>query len=182
MENQLKEIAKINQVSILVSENHEKLVPIRPICDALGIDFQSQLKKIKVDELLGSTVVLSPTVGADKKLREMACLPAVFVFGWLSTINPKNVKSEAKEAVIKYRIECYLVLAKHFTEKSDFLAEKQKAVEVQVDALEKVRDDFKNAKSRLDTEKKRMVEIRGLTFEEWQSNKRQLRILFDKND
>ena len=61
----IKTIARIKDIDILILEEGEKRVPIRPICDLLGIDYSSQLKKIKNDEILKSTVVLSTTVGAD---------------------------------------------------------------------------------------------------------------------
>ncbi len=60
-------IAKINKVPIVIFDR-EKLVPIKPICDALGVNFPSQYSKIKEDDILNSTVVLSTTVGGDKKI------------------------------------------------------------------------------------------------------------------
>lgn len=55
--------AKINkQDLVIISENTSKLVPIKPICAALGIDFKSQYAKLKDDENLSSTMVLSTTV------------------------------------------------------------------------------------------------------------------------
>ena len=43
--------AKINnQDLVIISENTSKLVPIKPICAALGIDFKSQYAKLKDDE------------------------------------------------------------------------------------------------------------------------------------
>lgn len=45
----------------------------------------------------------------------MFCLPLEYVYGWIFTINPKNVSEGAKESVRKYRRECYDVLYCHFT-------------------------------------------------------------------
>ncbi len=40
--------AKINnQELIIISENANKFVPIKPICDALGIDYPTQYQKLK---------------------------------------------------------------------------------------------------------------------------------------
>lgn len=36
------------------------------------------------------------------------------VYGWLATINPGKVAPEAREAVTRYRRECYDVLYEHF--------------------------------------------------------------------
>lgn len=68
--------AKINnQELVIISENTGKLVPIKPICAALGIDFKSQYAKLKDDENLSSVMVLSTTTGADGKNYERFCLP-----------------------------------------------------------------------------------------------------------
>ena len=109
-----KTIARVNNVAILAGNDSEKLVPIKPICEALGIDRKAQQDKIREDEFLSSVGVLSTATGADGKQYEMFCLPLEFIFGWLFTINPKNVKEEAQEAVRQYRIECYRVLYNHF--------------------------------------------------------------------
>lgn len=45
----------------------------------------------------------------------MLCLLLRYVYGWLFTINPKNVAPGAREAVTRYRRECYEALYKHFT-------------------------------------------------------------------
>ena len=109
-------ISKINGVDIVtVERDGEIFVPIKPICEAIGIDARAQRDKIQSDEILGSTGVLSTLVAADGKEREMYCLPLRYVYGWLFTINPKNVAPEAREAVAVYRRKCYDVLYEHFT-------------------------------------------------------------------
>lgn len=108
-----KIITRVNNVDI-VATSDEQMVPIRPICEALGIDVENQRKKIQDDEDLSSVAVLSTATGADGKQYEMLCLPIRYVFGWLFTINPKNVKTEAQEAVRAYRRRCYDALYSHF--------------------------------------------------------------------
>lgn len=88
-----REIAKVNNVAIMAGNDPKKLVPIKPICEALGIDYARQFQKLKDDEDLGPTIGLAPTVAADEKIREMVCLPMEFIFGWLFTINPKKCKT-----------------------------------------------------------------------------------------
>lgn len=63
-----KIIARVNNVDIL-STSDEQLVAIRPICEALGIDWSSQKQRIERDEILGSTMVMITTVAADGKKR-----------------------------------------------------------------------------------------------------------------
>ena len=108
-------IIKINGTEIFAESTEDGIfVPIKPICTAIGVDFKSQYEKLQNDEILSSTMVLSTTVGADGKEREMVSLPLMYIYGWLFTINPKNVAPEAKESVTKYRMECYRALYRHF--------------------------------------------------------------------
>lgn len=114
MDQQL--ITRINGADIVtVDREGEILVPIKPICTALGIDDKRQREKIQEDEILNSVGGLTPSTGTDGKTYEMFCLPLQYVYGWLFTINPKNVAPEAREAVARYRRECYDVLYEHFT-------------------------------------------------------------------
>jgi antirepressor protein ant len=109
-----KVVTTINGVEILASKASEGLVPIKPICEALEIDYPTQFQKLKDHQIFGSTIGLSPTVAADGKEREMACLPIEFFPGWLFSINPANVKEESKENLIRFQLECNRVLFHYF--------------------------------------------------------------------
>lgn len=171
-----KTVAKINEVKILLIDEGEKFVPIRPICDALGIASNTQIEKIKEDEILSSVDTLRVSTGADGKQYEMYCLPFMYIFGWLFTINPKNVKPEAQEAVAKYRMECYKALFQHFTDQSQFLEEKQLLLEKKVDEVDRIRDDFRNAQNNLKEARQALNKVREFTFEEWRAEKGQLQL------
>lgn len=131
-------IAKINGVEIYAETNEDGsvLVPIKPICTALGIDDRAQRTKIQEDDILNSVGVLSTLTGADSKTYEMWALPLKYVYGWIFTINPKNVAPEAKENVIKYRKECYDVLYDHFTGK---ISKTNELNEMEIEILEQLR-------------------------------------------
>ena len=179
MEATTKTLARINKVDILLVENGEKLIPIKPICEALGVDDKAQKDKIKNDEILGSTGVLSTSVGADGKDREMFYIPFKYVFGWLFSINPKNVAPEAREAVLNYKSQCYDVLYNHFTAHSQFYEEKQQVLRAKDMELERIRAEFNTAKDRLEQAKKEFKETMNMSFEEWQASKQQLKIEFE---
>lgn len=109
-------ISKINGVEIVtVDRNGEIFVPIKPICAALGIEDAAQRVKIQNDEFLSSVGSIIESTGADGKSYDMYALPLKFIYGWLATINPGKVAPEAREAVTRYRRECYDVLYEHFT-------------------------------------------------------------------
>lgn len=167
-------VAKINNVEIVIIENGEKRVAIKPICEILGVDFSAQLQRIKNDEILGSTVGLSTTVGSDKKAREMQTIPFKFVFGWLFTINPKNVSPEAKESVIRFKLECYNALYNHFTRQSEFLEQRQKAIDKQLEEVTRLRRDFKDAEHRMRDARNELDRVRSITFNDWLADQSQL--------
>ena len=114
MQQQL--ISKINGVDIVtVDRDGDVFVPIKPICVALGIEAAPQRDKLQKDEFFNSVGTIIVSTGADGKSYDMYALPLKFIYGWLATINPGKVSGEAREAVARYRRECYDVLYEHFT-------------------------------------------------------------------
>ncbi|MBD5184467.1 MAG: hypothetical protein HDS97_06215 [Bacteroidales bacterium] len=101
-----------------VEKDGEFFVPVKPICQAIGIDFSSQIARVKESPLIAPTMVVITTVGADNRTREMVCIPERFVYGWLASIKPGKVSPEARENVIRYQTECYEILYNHFHRKA----------------------------------------------------------------
>lgn len=179
MKTQTRTVAVINSSKILVIENGQKLVPIKPICEALGIDAKAQRSKIQEDEILASVGVLSTSTGADGKQYEMFCIPFKYVFGWLFTINPSNVKEEARELVIQYKEKCYDVLYQSFTDMSDFLTEKQTSVAALLEEQQTAKRNFNEANKRLKEAEKALNEAVGMSFDVWLANNRQMNLFID---
>jgi hypothetical protein len=117
-----KTIGFVNAVGIRIYENGEKLVPIKPICEALAVDYSSQLQRIKEDPILSLFVRLNPSIGKNGKTYQMQSLPIKYIFSWLIKINSRNVKEEAKEALVKYQKECYDLLYSYFTNYMDYVS------------------------------------------------------------
>ena len=175
-------ITRVNNVDIMATNNAEKLVPIKPICEALGIDSKVQRQKIQDDSDLSSVGVLSTSTGSDGKQYEMFCLPIEFVFGWLFTINPKNVKVEVQEAVRQYRMQCYRALYEYFTEPQTFLKQKQEAMEKKVTEYQECQRRFKDAQKLMSESKAELNQVMKLTIEDWRANNRQLNLPFSKEE
>jgi hypothetical protein len=87
-------------------------VVIRRVCEHLGVDFSSQLAKLKSDP--SAVVAMIPTTGPDGKNYETACLDVRSLPLWLATIHPSKVKPAVREKLVRYRRECADVLADHF--------------------------------------------------------------------
>lgn len=142
-------ISKINGVDIITVEREgEIFVPIKPICDAIGIDARAQRAKLQEDDFFSSTGVIITSVAADDKEREMYCIRLRDVYGWLATINPGKVAPDAREAVSRYRRECYDVLYEHFTGSVRHAIETNRA---EIELLQQINaaiSDEKDAKTR----------------------------------
>ena len=169
MNTEMMTIATVNQVAILATSNDE-LIPIRPICDALGIDSKSQRDKIQSRELFSKVAVLSPSSGADGKEYEMLCLPTGYALGWLCTINPANVKEEARAALMMYQKECFLVLYEHFVAKTRFLEEKE--------VVDTLKSEYSSVKSQLSEAENRLKKLRSMTMDDYDMERKQLKINF----
>lgn len=134
-----------NGVAITVAEHEgQAYLPIKPICEALGIAYQSQLEKIKEHHILNSVNTIIVTTGADGKRYEMLHLPVKFVYGWLGSINPGKVAPEAREVVENYCRQCYEVLYRHFHN----ITERQiKTNEAEIALLKEINEVIKDRKS-----------------------------------
>ena len=98
-------------------------IAIKPICEALNVDFIHQFKRLKKDAIL--TPALSKQtmqIPGDSQLREYICLPEEYIYGWIFSI-----QSDSKE-LQDYKLECYQALFKHFhgtiTRRRDLIREK----------------------------------------------------------
>lgn len=161
-------ITRINDVAIAATcnEQGEVLIPIRPICDALGVNSNGQIEKIKSDPILGATDKLSLSVGPDGRQREMVCLPLQYVFGWLFTINPGNVDERAKEAVIRYKKECYDALYNHFARaRQRQLDENREEIRL-LDEISRAKDTLSESKASLRNLETKLAKLRAARLDE----------------
>lgn len=114
----MNELTKVNfhgqELIASKDENGNVMVAVKPICEALGLDWSAQLQKIKRDSVLNSTMVMITTVAEDGKNREMITLPLNYLNGFLFSIDDSRVSEEVRPLVIKYKKECYTVLYNYF--------------------------------------------------------------------
>ena len=70
-------------------------VPVRPICDLLGVDWSAQRQRISRDAVLSAElvpcVVVTTTQGQPDQRREMLALPLDTISGFLFGINADRV-------------------------------------------------------------------------------------------
>lgn len=95
------------------------LVPIRPICTALGLTWSSQFMRLQRDPVLAPTIRSVLIMRTDRGEREMVALPLKLLPGWLFGIQASRVKSALREKIVRYQQDCYEVLWNAF--KGDIL-------------------------------------------------------------
>lgn len=126
--------------AVIVEEPRGRVVyvPIRPICDILGVDWSAQYRRTKRDPVLSeeltSCVVVTATQGQPDQRREVLCLPLDYMNGWLFGIDANRVRSELRDKVITYQRECHRVLANAFVASNELeatpTAEQQSLIQI----------------------------------------------------
>lgn len=109
MKNDTKKFLEFNGKTIyFVAADGQYWIAIKPICEALGVDYERQRKNLKEEEILAQLPSEQAVVAADNKLRKMLCLPEFYIYGWIF-----NIQSASPE-LLKYKWECYRVLYDYF--------------------------------------------------------------------
>jgi hypothetical protein len=168
MNNTTYAIAQINGKPIrVIKEGNREYVAIKPICEILGINYTTQIERLKEDPILNSLIPLKGTIGADNKKREMSCIPFKYVFGWLFKINPSNVHEKAKDNLIKYQKECYEILYKYQTRLGVYYRFKE-------DKSARINEKISDLQQQLNKEKKQLRSVQSLSIEEFEINQSSL--------
>ena len=119
-----------NEKTIYFKEvGNEYWIAIKPICEALNVDYIRAYKNISEDENLSQLLSEQTMVGADNKNRKMVCLPEKYIYGWLFSLRSKS------EALKQYQMKCYEVLFNYF---NGALIGRKKLLEKQADTQKKI--------------------------------------------
>lgn len=100
-------------IALVEVDGHSiRYIPLRPICEYLGLSWSGQRERTMRDPVLSTEVALvrvtcTTTTGG---VPDSLCLPIEFLNGWLFGINASRVKAELQEKVIRYQRECYRIL------------------------------------------------------------------------
>lgn len=92
-------------------------IPIRPICQNLGVSWPSQSNRISRDPILSEVkgVFMVNTPGGQQ---QAVCLPLDYLNGWLFKMDASRVRPDIKEPLLRYQRECYRILADAFISQS----------------------------------------------------------------
>lgn len=85
-------------------------VPVRTICQALGLDLDTQSAKLREHEVLAQGVRLV-RVPQGQRVRTVVALLHRFIPFWLATIVPSQVREGVRPKLVRYQIELVDLLA-----------------------------------------------------------------------
>lgn len=102
-----------NEIAV-IEKDGKQYVAMKPIVEAMGLDWKKQHALIHRDPVLSSTVTVTGVVAEDGKKREMVCLPLDYLNGWLFKIPASRYTGKKREAIIMYQKECYKALFDYF--------------------------------------------------------------------
>jgi hypothetical protein len=145
------EMSKTNEITrvpfygnelITVERDGSVYVAMRPIVEAIGIDWRSQRQKISSTKRWGDITMPFETAGGKQ---DMIFLPLKKLNGWLFSINAEKCRPDIREKVKTYQEECFQVLYDYFHNGAalNSLLGMEKIVELFEQAIDKInqRDD-----------------------------------------
>lgn len=86
-------------------------IPIKPICEAIGVNADRSYRNLVLDPILGPARAIQPvqvSKKGKKQLRNMTCIPEKYIYGWLFSL-----RSDSEE-LTKFKKTCYELLFNHF--------------------------------------------------------------------
>ena len=112
---------------VYLSANGTYWIAIKPVCEAINVDYIQQYKNLRADAILAPALCkhtmqvpkkdafLTPAlskqpmqVSGNDQFREYVCLPERLIYGWIFSIRSKSKELQ------EYKMECYDILYNHF--------------------------------------------------------------------
>ena len=100
---------------VTTSINGVVYVAMKPFVDAMGLNWDTQNEKLKMDDRFNYT--LKGIVAKDGKNREMMCLEVYQLPAFLYSINPNKVRKDLKNKIIAFQSETFKVINEYWNSK-----------------------------------------------------------------
>lgn len=117
----------------ILSKDGTWWIAIKPICDALGIEYTRAFKNLQEDDFFAGALAKQPMHDASNRLQEMTCICEKDVYGWLCSLRSES------PALKEYKRKCYDILYQHFhgalTGRMETLVARS-AIDIQIAELE----------------------------------------------
>lgn len=109
MEQSIREFLEFNGKSIYyLSKDGVYYVALKPIVEALGLDWVAQFKAAKRNKILNRVLSNQTIHDASNRLQPMTCLPEKYVYGWIFQLQ-SNAPGFAE-----FQLKCYDLLYNYF--------------------------------------------------------------------
>ncbi|MDF0729695.1 phage antirepressor N-terminal domain-containing protein [Pseudomonas entomophila] len=116
MHPQLMPVPFHGDTVMLVGQDNDPFVAMKPIVTNMGLDWKSQHAKLSNNTTRwGMVIITTPSLGG---AQEAVCLPLRKLASWLMTINPNKVKPDLRDKIIRYQEECDDALWDYWTKGS----------------------------------------------------------------
>lgn len=130
-----------NHELITIQHDGKPYVAMKPIVEAIGLDWRSQLQRIKRHPILSASVVIITTqLENDSQRREISFLPLSMLNGWLFGVDANRVKPEIRETLLTYQRECFDALNDYWNKGAAINPRKTLTPEMQRHVQELVND------------------------------------------
>jgi hypothetical protein len=93
---------------LFLSKTDGFYIAIKPVCEALGVDYIRQHKNLSSDPILGPALSKQTMQVPGDQARNMVCLPERYIYGWIFSIRSESLD------LVEYKRECYDILFNHF--------------------------------------------------------------------
>lgn len=93
------------QIPTLLDENGDVWVALRPVVNALGLDWGTQRKKLKNLKEKGVVILTTPLKDSNGKTQEMLTINLYDLPVYLYSININKVRPELREKIKKFQVE-----------------------------------------------------------------------------
>lgn len=123
METKIKKFLEFNGKTIFfVDVNGTNWIAVKPICEALGVNYNRQFQNLKEDEILGDVFAIQQMRDTLNRNQKMVCLPEKFIYGWIFSLQSQS------EDLKLYKRKCYELLFDYFhgtiTKRKEFLSQR----------------------------------------------------------
>lgn len=150
MDQKIKNFLEFNnRTLIFLNKDGIYWVAIRPICEALNIDYKRAHKNLKNDPIFGPASSNQTIQTPLNQGRNMTCVPERYVYGWIMSLQSKSPE------LLEFKKKCYDILYDYFhgsiTGRRELLIEK---TQLQIE-IEKLQEEI-----RLDPKFKKLQQLR----------------------
>lgn len=141
-----------DELDVVRTDDGDVAVPLRRLCEVIGVDYSSQLAKLKKADW--ACVAIITTHDETGRKQEMACVSRRSIPLWAASINVGKVDEAIRAKLVAYQLEAADVLADHFlgpraqvvettpTALADELARRESAVRMVMTAREALPKEY----------------------------------------